>query len=202
MCTLKTFHKTKNKNKKWFCKSCLQCFNDEKLLIKHKEDCLSINDVQSVKIEERIIKFENYFKQLPVPFNIYADFECNLKDIKIYEGACTKKYHDHIPCSFPYKIVCVDDRFNKPVVIYRGKNTTYEFIKTIFKEHKHCKKIMRKYFNKNLVMTEQEEYLFQQTNSCWICGKLIDNDDKKVRDHCRITGKFIGAAHSCCNINF
>ena len=34
------FHKTKNKNKKWFCKSCLQCFSNENLLIKHKEDCL------------------------------------------------------------------------------------------------------------------------------------------------------------------
>ena len=69
------FHKTKTKNKKWFCKSCLQCFSGEKVLIKHKEDCLNINGVQSVKVEEGIIKFENYFKQLPVPFKIYADFK-------------------------------------------------------------------------------------------------------------------------------
>ena len=31
------FHKTKNKNKKWFCRSCLQCFSSEILLNKHKE---------------------------------------------------------------------------------------------------------------------------------------------------------------------
>ena len=37
------FHKTNNKNKKWFCKSCLQCFSIKNMLIKHKEDCLSIN---------------------------------------------------------------------------------------------------------------------------------------------------------------
>ena len=30
------FHKTKNKNKKWFCKSCLQCFSSENVLAKHK----------------------------------------------------------------------------------------------------------------------------------------------------------------------
>ena len=30
------FHKTKNKNKKWFCRSCLQCFSSENVLIKHK----------------------------------------------------------------------------------------------------------------------------------------------------------------------
>ena len=54
------FHKTKNKTKKWFCKSCLQCFSSENMLIKHKKDCLSINGVQPVDVEEGIIKFENY----------------------------------------------------------------------------------------------------------------------------------------------
>ena len=61
---------------------------------------------------------------------------------------------------------------------------------------------MKKHFNKNLVMTEEEEHLFQQSNTCWICKKLIDNDDEKVRDHCHVTGKFRGAAHWDCNINF
>ena len=64
------FHKTKNKNKKWFCRSCLQCFSSESVLIKHKEDCLRINGKQSVKLEKRIIEFKNYFKQLSVPFKI------------------------------------------------------------------------------------------------------------------------------------
>ena len=61
---------------------------------------------------------------------------------------------------------------------------------------------MKKHFNKNLIMNEEEEHLFQQSNNRWIRGKLIDNDDEKVRDHCHITGKFRGAAHWSCNINF
>ena len=61
---------------------------------------------------------------------------------------------------------------------------------------------MKKHFNKNLIMNEEEEYLFQQSNSCSICEKLIDNDDEKVRYHCHVTGKFRGAAHRSCNINF
>ena len=48
-------------------------------------------------------------------------------------------------------------------------------------------------------MCEEEE--FQQSNVCWICEKLIDNDDEKVRDHCHVTGKFRGAAHWSCDIN-
>ena len=99
------FHKTENKNKKWFCKSCLQCFSSENVLIKDKEDCLSINGVQSVNVEKGIIKFENYFKQLPVPFKIYAYFECNLRDVEIYEGSYTTKYHEHVPCSYAYKVI-------------------------------------------------------------------------------------------------
>ena len=115
------FHKTKNKNKKWFCKSCLQCFSDEMVLIKHKEDCLSINGAQCVDVEEGIIEFKNYFKQLPVPFKIFVDFEYNLRDVEIYEGFYTKKYHEHVPCSYAYKVFCIDDRFSKPIVVFRGK---------------------------------------------------------------------------------
>ena len=51
-------------------------------------------------------------------------------------------------------------------------------------------------------MSEEEEHLLQQSNSCWICKKLIDNDEEKFRDHCHVTGKFRGAAHWDCNINF
>ena len=75
------FHKIKNKNKKWFCKNCLQCFSSENVLIKHLKNCSSINGKQTVKLKEGIIKFENYFKQIPVPFKIYADFVCNLKNV-------------------------------------------------------------------------------------------------------------------------
>ena len=85
------FHKTKHKNQKGFCKSCLQCFSSESVLIKHKENCLSVNGKQSIKLGKGTITFENYFKQIPVAFKIYADFECNLKSVECDEGSYTKK---------------------------------------------------------------------------------------------------------------
>ena len=51
-----------------------------------------------------------------------------------------------------------------------------------------------------MIISEEEEHLFQQSNSCWICEKLID-DDENVRDLCHVTGKLRGAAHWTCNIN-
>ena len=61
---------------------------------------------------------------------------------------------------------------------------------------------MNKHFNKNVIMSEEKEHLFQQSNNCWICKKLIDNDEEKVRDHCEVSSKFSGATHWDCNINF
>ena len=91
------FHKTKNENKKYFCKSCLWCFSSKNLLKKHKEDCLSINGEQCGRLEKGTIEFKNDFKQILVPFKIYTDFKSNLESVEIYEGSYSKKYQDHVP---------------------------------------------------------------------------------------------------------
>ena len=112
-----------------------------------------------------------------------------------------KKYQRHVQCSFAYKVVCVDNKYSKDVVLYRGKNVVFKFIKYIFKEYDYCRNVMKKYFNKNLIMTAKQNEEFEKSNICWICGKLIDLDDNKVRDHCHITGKYRGSSHWNCNIN-
>ena len=129
---------------------------------------------------------------------MYADFECYLKFAESYESSYSKKYQDHIPCSFAYKLVCVDDKFTKPIVPFRGENAAYEFIKAIPKEYQYCKIVAKKHFNKNVIMCEEEEQ-FQSSNTCWVWEKLIHDDDEKVSDHYHITGKFRGAAHWSCN---
>ena len=61
--------------------------------------------------------------------------------------------------------------------------------------------MIKKHFNKNLIIPPEEEEKFQLANSCWICSKLFDVGDEKVRDHCHRTGKYRGAAHFSCNAN-
>ena len=104
------------------------------------QHCLSINGAQSVRLEKGTIGFKNYFRQIPVPFKVYAGFECDLKSAENYESSFSKKYQDHIPCSFAYKLVCVDDKFTKPIVVFRGENIAYEFIKAILKGYQYCKR--------------------------------------------------------------
>ena len=131
------FYKTKNKNQKILLQELFA------VLTKHKI-CLSINGRQSIRFEKETIEFKNSFKQIPVPFKVNADFECNLESIESYEGSYSKRYQDHILCSSAYKLVCVDDKFTKPIVVFKGENAAYEVIKAILKEYQYCKKTVKK----------------------------------------------------------
>ena len=115
---------------------------------------MSINSKQSVKLEKGMTKFENYFKQMRVPFKIYANFECNLRGAECCEGSYTKKHQDHIPCSFLWNCLCQS-------LFIEVKMQLMNLLKQFLKEYKYCKKVMNKHFNKNLIMSEEEGYLFQ-----------------------------------------
>ena len=72
------YNQTKHKERKHFCMYCLQCFSSEKVLTNHKENCIQVNGTQAIKMptkDKNILKFDNFHKQLAVPFVIYADFE-------------------------------------------------------------------------------------------------------------------------------
>ena len=170
-------NKTKNKNKKYFCKCCLKCFSSEKVLIKHKENCLVINGKQSVKLKNGSISFKDYFKQLPVRFKIYANFECILKEVKSSDknnGSYTEKYQDHVSFIFAYKVACIDNKFSKNLFFTEEKMMFTYLLKQFLKIMIVVKKIIKKHFNKNPIMSAIEEERFQLSNSCWICDKLFD----------------------------
>ena len=70
--------------------------------------------------------------------------------MKAMKALTQKKYQDHIPCSFAYKLVCVDDKFIQPIAVFRGENATYKFIEVILEQH----------FHKNLIMSEKKKKNF------------------------------------------
>ena len=139
--------KTKDSHKKYFCMSCLQNFTTEEVLSNHKKQCLLINGCEAVNYESGTIKFANYEKQVPIPFKIYADTRCFLKRSNSYECEYTIKYREHFLNSIGAKLVCIDDRFNLPVIILKGDNYVNEFLKLTFKQQK---QIHRVHFNKNI----------------------------------------------------
>ena len=78
------FSRTKNRNKKHHCISCLQSFTTEEILNQHKKECLLINGCQAVKFESGTITFAN------------CNAECFLKRTNSYEGEYTIKYQEHL----------------------------------------------------------------------------------------------------------
>ena len=59
----------------------------------------------------------------------------------------------------------------------------------------------RKNFNKELVMTKEDNEDFKNSTKFWIFNNDYIDSDVKVRDHCRITGKYRGSVHRDYNIN-
>ena len=57
-------------------------------------------------------------------------------------------------------------------------------------ESKYCSDVMKKHFNKKLVMTVKDFEDFKNSTKCWICDNVCVKGDVKVRDHCHITGKY------------
>ena len=73
------FSRTKHKDKKHHCISCLQSFTTEEILFNHKKQCLLNNGCQAVNYESGTIKFTNHNRQIPILLKIYADKECVFK---------------------------------------------------------------------------------------------------------------------------
>ena len=70
---------SKHKERKHFCERCLQGYTREDLLEAHRPDCRGIGQT-AVRVEmpekgKNKVFFQNHYKQLPVSFIIYADFE-------------------------------------------------------------------------------------------------------------------------------
>ena len=202
------YKQTKHKERKHFCMFCLQCFSSERVLNNHKDNCIQVNGMQAVNMPDKknnILKFNSFHKQQPVPFVIYADFEaitekilgCQLKGDSSY----TEAYQRHTDCGYGYKVVCCyDDKYTKPVQIYRGEKAVYKFMEKMLEEVKYCKNIMKKEFNKPLIMEKDDETDFQKADKCHICDKQYTEKGIKVRDHCHITGKYRDSAHNDCNL--
>ena len=202
------YNQTKHEHRKHFCMHCLQCFSSDRVLINHKDICIQVNGTQAIKMptkDNNILKFNNFHKQQPVPFVIYADFEaitekihgCQQDGNKSY----TEAYQRHTDCGYGYKVICCyDDKYTKPIQLYRGENAVYKFMENILEEVKWCKKVTKKHFNKPLKMSNEDEQEFKKSTRCHICDKKYNEEDIRVRDHCHITGVFRGSAHQDCNL--
>ena len=198
----------KHKGKRYVCKYCCNSFREEWTLRKHMGYC-SRHKAVRVKMPKKGTKlgFKNYHKKMRVPFVVYADFEAFTEGIHTCspndDSSYTKQYQKHRPCGFCYYIKCFDDKvFPPPLRRYtikeRDENVAKIFVESLEKD---VRDIYNKFkFKQRMRITSEEELGFQVATVCHICESPLQKD--KVRDHCHLTGRYRGAAHNQCNLDY
>ena len=198
----------KHKGKRYFCKYCCNSSPTEESLQKHIEYC-SKQKAVGVEMPEKgtMLSFKNYHKKMRVPFVVYADFEAFTEGISTCSppdsSSYTKQYQKHKPCSFSYYIKCFNDGLFKPVFMLYTMEEKDENIGEIFVKNleSDIKEIYSKFkWKRNMRIMQEELDDFKKATVCHICKDSLNND--KVRDHCHLTGKYRGAAHNKCNLNY
>ena len=151
-----------------------------------------------------MLYFKNHHKQLPVPFVVYADFECFTYPMNTCipspENSYGYNYQKHEPSGFCLYIKGIIDKKIKPIIY--TKTSEDEDIPKIFCEKlvELTKGIYNEFYlrPKPLRLTQEERNIFKNEVYCHICGHELKTD--KVREHCHFTGKYRGAAHNLCNL--
>ena len=197
-----------HKGKLYFCLNCLNGFDTPEKLEKHKEYC---NEEESVKINmpkpETYLKFKNYLYSERAPFAIYADFESMLKPLETCKPdpnkSYTLKYQKHEPLSFSYYIKSFDESVYKSTLrkYIKENEEDPDPIDVFLNWLEEDVKIISGLGNEPMKITEEEQEQFNQASNCWICGQLLNLEDR-VRDHCHFTGRYRGAAHNRCNLKY
>ena len=202
ICLIKDINKylyrnNKHKARKYFCIRCLNSFNSQENLDKHKKLCLKYNK-KSEKIilpkENSILKFEKIEHMIKTPFTIYYDIETYNQNLK----QTNQKNTEHEKLLKPYLIGYIlkcnyDDKFSKKVQIFTGQDCVEKFILSlIFTERPYIWKTIKENFN-NPIERNPDLSKFD-INTCHLCNKKINNNP--VKNHCHWTSKMLGYAHN------
>ena len=197
---------SKHKGSVHICFRCLNPFLNENALNIHKEICES-NEFIEMPEKGTFIQFKNHIRSQKIPFVIYVDFECLVEPISGCqpnpEKCFTNQFQKHPPCGFCYHIKCSFDEKLSKTVTYRMKNEETEDITKIFVEmiEDDIARI-QSIPPKPIIQTKNDWEDFKNATKCWICQKEFDENEEKVKDHCHFTGRFRGAAHNSCNLQF
>ena len=211
---------TKHDGARFYCDYCLHRFSKQTLLDDHVPRCAPHGEQKTVMPSGKfsIMSFTNYTYLHKVPFTIYADFESLIvpvqscssgNDIPIarssseHQQPVTTTSHEamHIPSGFCYIIVDHERKLYKPPVVYRGDGDVVDkFLSELTKEARELMNVIRCAMPMN--MTDDDNVAFDNASVCHLCEKPLTDVGDKVRNHCHRTGKFLGAAHNACNLNF
>ena len=160
---------TSDRRKIHICKKCLSHFTKKDLFEKHLLYCEQ-NETVAVKMPTKntILNFQNHFKKLPIPFVIYADFECFTKPINSCQPnpnkSFTESYQKHEPSEYCLYLKGLDGMKDKDKPIVYTKKTEDEDISEKFIKHvrKLTPLIYRRYYSNPKPLPKNKKISNQQ----------------------------------------
>lgn len=193
-----------NCRRKLYCDRCLNYYIKHEDLNAHMNDCLKQNQcqIEMPTWETNKVQFENYNKQLKVPFIIYADVESILK--KPEENFCksdsTTAYQQHEAYSIGYYFKCSYDDSKSYYKSERGPHCVDWFVREINGIANDVESILKDVIPLN--MSLEDEVFFLISDECHICDQPYKENEPRVRDHSHLTGEYRGSAHANCNLQY
>ncbi|XP_071124236.1 uncharacterized protein [Mytilus edulis] len=202
---LNSFMCDKNRNKSFICRNCLQGFQREETLIKHKTICYDNEHCKTImpKPGKNILEFNNHHFKNKLPFVIYCDFEaynipmqsCTPDPNKSYIKPISKQeinsYGMYVHSDYP-------EIYKPQYFSYVGDDAVEKYVEKVMKIYKEI--TYKIYLNekKKPILNNHEEDEFQEATGCYICGEEF-KESEKVREHNHLSGKYRGAACQSCN---
>ena len=180
---------------KYICPKRLNSYTSHNMLIKHKRLC---GENQKIKTSPNShIYWKKYFQKNKLYFRIYADFETDNKKENTNIGDKTTNIYKQEPVCNGYQIISELEHILESgyYISPLGHENVNWFVDEIVKlENK--MNFWFKNTKRDIIMKEEDQYEFENNNICRYCEKYIELD--KIRDHCHLTGKYRGPAHSDC----
>ena len=185
-------------NKNYICRRYLCSYTSENMLMLHKPKCEN-NDITTIRTSnESHLNWKKHFHKNPLYFRIYADFEADNEKVISIIGNKTTNIYKQNPVLNNYHIeseledILLSDYYKSSL----GYNNVYWFVdEVIILENKMA--FFFKNTKKDIIMTEENEH-YRINNICRFCEKILN---LIKLDHCHLTGKYRGPAHSICNNN-
>ena len=180
---------SKAKISKPACDRCMRYFHSKEDLMEHVEDCFRLNKCKVIlpSEENSFIEFKNHKNKQKAVLVCYCDFECYLESVSDHERVTQK----HVPYSVGMYVQRCYDESKSEYKSYRqtdpnGETPQRWFVKQLKLLHSEIEEMIRNIAPMTNVQTKE----FAAATICHICEKPFNEEDKRVKDHCHISGVY------------
>ncbi|KYM93980.1 hypothetical protein ALC62_15425 [Cyphomyrmex costatus] len=182
---------------------CLHYFYSNERLQSHIIECGRMNDcaIRLPSENEKWLEFRNHCRKERVPFVVYADLECVLRNTEDATSSTSYAYQQHEVFSIGYYVRCSYDNASSAYRFRRDKNCVAWFAREL-RDLAHRVKDRVSVNVPMEALSKGQWEAYRSATHCHVCEKPFAPNEKRVRDHCHLTGRYRGPAHEGCNLNY